>query len=112
MALKRRTREALSGFAWLLPALVILIGFRVVPIVLSVRMSLYDWGMAGARAFVGLGNYAAVLRDPVFWQSLLSTGWYVLFEVPLILFVSLFVAILLNQKIRGLGMYRTIYYLP
>ena len=112
MAMNRRTREALSGFAWLLPALVILVAFRVIPIILSVRMSLYDWGMAGARAFVGLGNYSAVLRDPVFWQSLLNTGWYVLFEVPLILFISLFVAILLNQKIRGLGVYRTIYYLP
>lgn len=110
--MNRSTREALSGFAWLLPALVILVGFRVIPIILSVRMSLYDWGMAGARAFVGLGNYAAVLRDPVFWQSLLNTGWYVLFEVPLILFVSLFVATLLNQKIRGLGVYRTVYYLP
>ena len=108
----RRTKEALSGFAWLLPALVILLAFRVLPIGLSVRMSLYDWGMAGARAFVGLGNYAGVLRDPVFWQSLASTGWYVLFEVPLILFISLFIAILLNQKIRGLGAYRTIYYLP
>ena len=112
MAVNRRTLEALSGLAWLLPALVILVAFRVIPIVLSVRMSLYDWGMAGARAFVGLGNYAAVLRDPVFWQSLLNTGWYVLFEVPLILFISLFVAILLNQKIRGLGVYRTVYYLP
>jgi multiple sugar transport system permease protein len=108
----RRTREALSGLTWLLPSLLVLLVFRVLPIGLSVRMSLYDWGMAGARAFVGLGNYAAVLRDPVFWQSLLNTGWYVLFEVPLILLASLFIAILLNQKIRGLGVYRTIYYLP
>jgi multiple sugar transport system permease protein len=112
MAMNRRSRETLSGFAWLLPALVILVSFRVIPIILSVRMSLYDWGMAGARAFTGLGNYAAVLKDPVFWKSLLNTGWYVLFEVPIILFVALFIATLLNQKIRGLGAYRTIYYLP
>jgi len=110
--MNHRRREALTGIAWLAPAIVILVGFRVIPIVLSVRMSLYDWGMAGARAFVGLANYAAVLHDAVFWQSLTSTGWYILFEVPLILFISLFIAILLNQKIRGLGVYRTIYYLP
>ncbi len=108
----RRTREALLALTYLLPALVILAVFRVLPIILSVRMSLYDWGMAGARAFVGLGNYLAVLRDPVFWKSLLNTGWYCLFEVPVTLFLSLFIALLLNQKIRGLGVYRTVYYLP
>ena len=72
--MNRRRREALTGVAWLVPALIILISFRVIPIILSVRMSLYGWGMAGARAFVGLGNYLAVLRDQFFWQSLLNTG--------------------------------------
>jgi multiple sugar transport system permease protein len=108
----RRFREFLAGFAYLLPALVVLASFRIIPILLSVRVSLYDWGMAGAREFVGLGNYLAVLQDPVFWKSLLNTGWYMVFEVPVTLFLSLFIAVLLNQKIRGLGAYRTIYYLP
>ncbi len=110
--MKARTREAIAACLYILPAIAILLVFRVVPIILSVRMSLYDWGMAGARAFVGLGNYLAVLKDPVFWQSLATTGWYIVFEVPLVLFISLFVAMLLNQQIRGLGVYRTIYYLP
>jgi multiple sugar transport system permease protein len=110
--MKARTSEAVSAYIYLIPAVVILLVFRVLPIVLSVRMSLYDWGMAGARAFVGLGNYLSVLKDPVFWQSLATTGWYIIFEVPLVLFISLFVAMLLNQQIRGLGAYRTIYYLP
>lgn len=108
----RKTRHTLSAWAYLAPALVILLAFRVIPIILSVRMSLYDWGMAGARQFLGLANYIAVLRDPVFWKSLLNTGWYILFEVPCTLLISLFIAILLNQRIRGLGIYRTIYYLP
>lgn len=110
--MNRRTREALSACGYLLPAVLILVAFRVVPIILSVRMSLFDWGMAGARAFVGLGNYLAVLQDPVFWKSLLNTGWYIAFEVPLTLFLSLVIALLLNQQIKGLGAYRTIYYLP
>ncbi len=112
MNLSRRTRESLNAIWYILPALIILIGFRVIPILLSVRMSLYDWGMAGPRQFLGLGNYIAVFQDPMFWRSLLNTGWYVLFEVPITLFLSLFIAILLNQKIRGLSIYRTIYYLP
>ncbi len=112
MILSRRSKESLSAFLLLLPAIMILFTFRVLPILLSVRMSFYDWGMAGPRAFVGLGNYFAVLKDPIFYQSLLNTGWYVIFEVPLTIVLSLGIAILLNQKIRGLGFYRTVYYLP
>ncbi|OYD16667.1 sugar ABC transporter permease [candidate division WOR-3 bacterium JGI_Cruoil_03_51_56] len=110
--MKRRLKETLSGYLYLLPALLVLAAFRLLPIILSVRVSLYDWGMAGAREFVGLGNYIAVLHDPMFWHSLLNTGWYTVFSVPLQLFLSLFIAVLLNQKIRALGFYRTIYYLP
>ena len=112
MSLSRSSKEALTALLYLLPALVILIGFRFIPIVLAVRMSLYDWGMAGPRQFLGLGNYLAVIKDPLFYRSLVNTGWYVLFEVPVTIFVSLFIAILLNQQIRGLGIYRTVYYLP
>jgi multiple sugar transport system permease protein len=112
MSRSRRSGEALNALLFLFPALIILIGFRVLPILLSVRMSLYDWGMAGPRAFVGLGNYLEVLKDPMFYKSLLNTGWYIIFEVPITLFLSLFIALLLNQQISGLGIYRTIYYLP
>jgi len=112
MATRPRYRNILKALLYLTPALSILLVFRIFPIFLSIRMSLYDWGMAGPRAFVGLGNYIAVLKDPLFWKSLLNTGWYVLFEVPATLLLSLFIALLLNQRIRGLSIYRTIYYLP
>ncbi|UCG43363.1 MAG: sugar ABC transporter permease [candidate division WOR-3 bacterium] len=108
----RKLKEAGVGFLYLLPALLVLAAFRILPILLSARVSLYDWGMAGAREFVGLGNYLAVLQDPVFWKSLLNTGWYMVFTVPIQLFLALFIAVLLNQRIRWLGAYRTVYYLP
>lgn len=108
----RRIREAIGGLAYLLPAVAVLAVFRILPIILSVRVSLYDWGMAGPRAFVGLGNYLAVLRDPVFWKALANTGWYLALEVPALLILSLLIAVLLNQRIRALGLYRTVYYLP
>ncbi len=109
MATRPKYRNLLKALLYLAPALLILLVFRIFPIFLSIRMSLYDWGMAGPRAFVGLGNYIAVLKDPLFWKSLLNTGWYVLFEVPATLLLSLFIALLLNQRIRGLSIYRTIY---
>lgn len=111
-ATRKKLKATLTGFAYLAPALIILLSFRIIPILFSVRISLYDWGMAGARKFVGLANYFNVLTDPVFWSSLLNTFWYVLFTVPVMLFFSLIIAVLLNQKIKGLGFYRTLYYLP
>ncbi|NPV13703.1 sugar ABC transporter permease [candidate division WOR-3 bacterium] len=112
MAIHPKYRNLLKALLYLCPALLILLIFRIFPILLSVRMSLYDWGMAGPRAFLGLGNYISVLKDPLFWKSLLNTLWYVLFEVPATLLLSLCIALLLNQRIRGLSIYRTIYYLP
>ena len=108
----RRLKETLSGYTYLLPALVVLAAFRLLPVILSVRVSFYDWGMAGPRAFVGLGNYLAVLQDPMFWKSLANTGWYMALSIPADLVIALFIAMLLNRRIQALGLYRTVYYLP
>ncbi|MBS4016305.1 MAG: sugar ABC transporter permease [Candidatus Latescibacteria bacterium] len=110
--MNKQFKAFLTGLAYLGPALIILLSFRIIPILFSVRISLYDWGMAGARKFVGFANYLQVLQDPIFWNSLLNTFWYALFTVPVMLFLSLVIAVLLNQKIKGLGFYRTLYYLP
>jgi len=110
--MNKRLKETLSALLYILPAIVILLSFRVLPIILAVRTSFFDWTMAGTGKFIYLQNYIRVLHDPVFWKSLLNTFWYVLFSVPLMIAVALLIAILLNQRIKGLGIYRTIYYLP
>lgn len=110
--MNKKLKASLTGFAYLAPALAILLSFRIIPIFMSVRISLYDWGMAGARKFVGFANYLQVLKDPIFYSSLLNTFWYALFTVPTMLCLSLLIAVLLNQKIKAQGFYRTLYYLP
>jgi multiple sugar transport system permease protein len=75
-------------------------------------MSFFKWGMAGPLYTVGLKNFNRLFIDPKFYQSLGNTFWYVVFVVPLTIIMSIFFAQLLNQKIRGRGVYRTIYYLP
>jgi multiple sugar transport system permease protein len=75
-------------------------------------MSFYKWGIAGPLKFVGLKNFSRLFIDPKFYQSLGNTFWYVIFVVPLTIIISVFFASLLNQKIKGQGVYRTIYYLP
>jgi multiple sugar transport system permease protein len=67
--------------------------------------------MIGNPRFIGVENYKRIVNDKFFWQSLKVTSIYLL-NVPLNLIIGLLLAILLNQKIKGLSIYRTIYYLP
>ncbi len=105
-------RKDLSGYLLILPALVIIMIFRFYPILQAIRMSFFKWGMAGPLGVVGLKNFDRLLADGTFYQSLGNTFWYVIFVVPLTIVLSLFFAQLLNQRISGRGIYRTIYYLP
>ena len=97
---------------FLFPALAILFIFRLIPILYAFKISFYDWGIAGPKGFVGLSNYIEVFKDMKFWQSLFNTFWYVVTVLPGVIFLSLFIAILLNQQIRMRGGFRTIYFLP
>jgi len=101
-----------SGYLFILPALLIVVIFRFYPILQAIRMSFFTWGLAGPLKFIGLKNFARLFIDPKFYQSLGNTFWYVLFVVPLTVVCSLFFSYLLNQKIKGRGIYRTLYYLP
>ncbi len=75
-------------------------------------MSLYKWSIAGPLRFIWFKNYLRLFIDPKFYQALGNTFWYVIGVVPLTIALSVIIAYLLNQKIRGQGIYRTIYYLP
>lgn len=107
-----RRRVDLSGYLFILPALLVIAIFRLYPILQAIRMSLFNWGIAGPLTFIGLKNFARLLIDPKFYESIGNTFWYVLFVVPLTIIISLFFASLLNQKIKGRSAYRTLYFLP
>ncbi|MCX7994646.1 MAG: sugar ABC transporter permease [candidate division WOR-3 bacterium] len=100
------------AYLFLFPALIVIIIFRFYPIVQAIGMSLYNWSIAGPLKFIGFKNYYRLFIDPKFYQSLLNTFWYLLGVVPATVAISIFIAYLLNQKIKGQGIYRTIYFLP
>lgn len=108
----KRVVSPIKPFLYLLPAIVIILVFRFLPILYVARVSLYKWGIGGAERIIGLGNYLKAVGDPYFWQSLSNTVWYVVFVVPLTIFFSLFIAILLNSRIKRIGLFRTMYFLP
>lgn len=93
-----------------------LFGFVImflIPMVMSLYYSLTNYNLLSPPEFVGFKNYIRLFTsDPSFWQSLKVTFLYVLVLVPLRLIFSLAIAMLLNTKRRGVGVYRTMYYLP
>lgn len=110
--MKQRFSRTIYPWLFLVPTILVIAAFRFAPMLYALVMSFYDWGLAGARRFLGFGNYAALLRDDRFGQSLLNTVYYVIGVVPTGLFLALFIAILLNQKIRARGWFRTAIFLP
>lgn len=100
------------GVLLALPALLGFVLFTVGPMLASFGFSLTDWTIGAAPKYLGLGNYAQLARDPLFYKSLANTLYYALGSVPLLLVVAFAAALLLNRQIRGRALFRTIYYLP
>jgi multiple sugar transport system permease protein len=95
-----------------LPAAIIVIVFRLVPIVLSFIVSFFDWSVTGVGDFIGFGNYSRIISDGEFWQSLLNTFYLVIFVVPASLILSLVFATMLNNIKKMVGFFRSIYFIP
>lgn len=113
---RRLPVEALQAWLFVLPAVIVLGIFQIFPAIAAFYMSLFKWDVVQG-AFRGLGNYSDWLydnsiRSPDFWRSLSTTFAYVIFTVPLQIALALVLAYLLFQKMRGRGLYRTVYYLP
>ena len=102
----------LGPYFYLLPAFLIIFVFRFLPMIYAFRVSFYKWGMGGAEKFVALRNYSTILKDSSFWQAFGNTIYFSIGVVPTSLFISLFIAVLLHQKIKGVRFFRTIYFLP
>jgi multiple sugar transport system permease protein len=106
-------REALTFYLLISPWLVGLLLFVLGPMVASLVFSFTKWDLLSPAQFVGLDNYEKLFsRDPLFWQSLKVTVLYTVAYVPLELAGGLVLALLMNQPLRGIGLFRTIYYLP
>ncbi len=105
-------RPGFWGFLFISPWLLGFLIFTAGPMLASLYLSLCKYDMHSLE-FVGAKNYQVLLtQDPLFWKSLTNTALYVLFSVPLGLTGSLLIALLLNQKVKGIPIFRTLFYLP
>jgi len=102
-----------EGFLFIAPWLLGFLFFTLGPMLGSLALSFTKWDMLmPAPKFVGLKNYQTMFADPDWWQSCSVTIRYAIISVPTGMLGSLVVALLLNQKVRGITVFRTIYYLP
>jgi multiple sugar transport system permease protein len=108
-----RRRKAVEGYLLISPWLVGFLAFTLGPLLASLYYSFTDYNVLQPPRWIGLGNYATLLHgDPLFWTSLSNTAVYTLLAVPLGAVAGLAVALMLNQRVPGIAVLRSIYYLP
>jgi multiple sugar transport system permease protein len=106
-------RENVDGWLMIMPWLLGFIFWTAGPMIASAIISLMEWDILTPPEWVGLGNFvAAVTRDPIFLLSLYNTAFYTFLGVPVYLVASLATALILNLDLKGIPIYRTIYFLP
>lgn len=108
-----RRREAISGYLFILPWLVGFIVFFAGPILASFFLSFTDWNIVGSPKWVGTYNYEQIFTtDTRFKKAVEVTLTYSVFYLPLEVCFGIGLAVLMNQKLRGIGVFRTLFYMP
>ncbi|MDW5322510.1 sugar ABC transporter permease [Plantactinospora sp. KLBMP9567] len=107
-----RRRETRVAYGFLTPWIVGMVVFTIGPILASLYLSFTDYTLLSPPEWLGLENYRRMLSDSRLHKSLLVTFQYVFVSVPLQLVLALGLAMLLNRGVRGLPIYRSVYYLP
>ncbi|MBW7458647.1 carbohydrate ABC transporter permease [Paenibacillus sepulcri] len=105
-------RMALTIFIGMLPALIIYIGFAMVPIAMSFYYSFFNWDGLSDMTFAGWDNYNSILKDDIFWKGVKNNLFMMVSGIVGQLPLGLFFALLLNRSLRGLKIYRSALFLP
>lgn len=100
-------------YLFILPAMAVLTVFFFIPFFQTIGLSFFDYTNSIYNpSFVGLNNYKELLNSPLFYQVMGNTFFFLVLAVPFLVIFPLFLAILINQKIRGITLYKILIYLP
>ncbi|MCY4527190.1 MAG: sugar ABC transporter permease [Anaerolineaceae bacterium] len=105
-------RRKLTGFLFVLPSVAFVAVFFIVPLALTLFMSLHDWPLFGDRAYIGFGNYTELTSDRQFAKSLGFTLRYTLLITPPIFVLGFILASLVRHNIPLIGIFRTVFFMP
>lgn len=110
--IKSKTKDTLGFFLFASPWILGFIFLTLIPMGASLYISFTEWNILSDPVWVGLENFKTIFSDPLFYKSLEVTLSYTVLSVPLNIILSIFVAILLNNNLKGMRLFRTIFYLP
>jgi multiple sugar transport system permease protein len=111
-AKRRRRRGILVGWSFVLPNFLGFAAFTLVPVIGAFLVAFTDWDSFSTPKWIGFANFRRMWQDDNFWTALQNTCWYAAGHIPLTLAASLGLAVLLNQKLRGVGVLRTAFFFP
>ncbi len=112
MRLSFRKRQILAGYLFITPVILGYLIWVAGPMLAAIWLSLTEWDMLRPATFVGLSNYQQMLHDDLFWKSLAVTFYFTFVSVPLSLILSFALALLVNVNLRGISIFRMLFYLP
>lgn len=102
-----------EGFLYIIPWILGFLFLQLLPLLNSIKYSMTNIKLGGDYSFIGLQNFIKMFSfDKDFWNSILVTIKYIILSVPTKIVFALFVAVILNKKVRGVNFFRTIYYIP
>ena len=109
---RRERKDLATGLLFIGPWLLGFLALFLYPLISSIYYSLCDYSVLSPAVYIGLQNYRDLFSDSVFWKALYNTAFFAAFAIPLGIFFSLSLAILLNFDVPGKGLFRTIFFLP
>lgn len=108
-----KTVRKFEGFLYLVPFLFFYLIFTFGMLIVTAGLSFTDYKILGESSFVGLNNYTRLFADPIFWESLRNTGWYVALSTPILMLVPFLLASLIEyRKLPIRGFFRTTFFAP
>ncbi len=112
MKKRKQNRADIVGYTLILPWIIGLLCFQMWPIIHSLFLSFTNYNLLNTPSFIALDNYTKMFQDETFYQAVKVTFKYVFIAVPSKIIFALFIALILNLKIKGIGIFRTVYYIP
>lgn len=109
--MKVKTRQTIKAYLFMAPAIIMIVVFVFVPILGSLPLMFFDYSVLGKTKFIGFDNFIQAFRDSEFRISILNSVLFVA-VVPVIQILSILLAILVNKKLRGIAIFRTLFYIP
>ncbi|MGM7670828.1 carbohydrate ABC transporter permease [Microbacterium sp. A93] len=107
-----RSDTAVIAYVFIAPYLILFLAFRIIPALGGLFLSFTDWKISGAFELVGLDNFVRLFADPIFQKALVVSLVFVALAVPMVVVLSLAVAVLASRPLRGMAVYRSIFFLP